>query len=62
MMMSRPRSSIGRFSRQRGIGYHALIAFLREPSPPKMAVFSLFELWMRQERPLIHRLRYAAVY
>lgn len=40
--------------RQRRIGYHALIVRLREPSPrlllaPKMATFSLFEVWMHHD-------------
>lgn len=40
--------------RQRRIGYPALIARLRKPSPrlllaPKMATFSLFEVWMHHD-------------
>lgn len=40
--------------RQRRIGYHALIARLRQPSPrlllvPKMATFSLFEVWTHHD-------------
>lgn len=40
--------------RQRRIGYHALIARLRGPSPrlllaPKMATFSLFEVWTHHD-------------
>lgn len=40
--------------RQRRVGYHALIARLREPSPrlllaPKMVTFSLFEVWTHHD-------------
>lgn len=51
-----PRTELARWviRRQRRIGYHALIAGLREPSPPlllapKMVTFSLFEVWMHHD-------------
>lgn len=51
-----PRTEVARWviRRQRRIGYHALIARLRQPSPrlllaPKMVTFSLFEVWTHHD-------------
>ncbi|MBW0012267.1 maleylpyruvate isomerase family mycothiol-dependent enzyme [Mycobacterium sp.] len=51
-----PRPEFARWviRRQRRVGYHALIAHLREPSPrlllaPKMAALSLFEVWTHHD-------------